>query len=746
MALSVVGGSRTWWNLIVALSLTSLTTANEVQCPLPCHCENGEVDCTQAGLKVWPTNLPANTTTLILSRNQLKRIPVDGFYLYPRLKVLDVSNNQVEHIDGNLQLDHLEKLDLSHNAIRNLVFLHGLPKLRHLDASYNQLNELENNTFIRSTRLHWLRIDSNPIKTLPASLFRRNEMIGYLSLSNLEVESLPPRLLDPMTRLQQLEVRDNYRLDTLRDEIFHYLGNSLRHLNLANNSLSSLPRSLRQLDALRTLNLDGNPFQCDCQLFWFANWLEKRSAIVPSNGMFCLDSGLPLVESLWKMHCSAVRLETSTLFQEGLYGQPVVLTCNFSGNPQPSVTWVTPDRTVLRWPSKTPAEEEESVALLSPSQLQINTLSRHTAGDYACHASNALSNVTAFMRIHITPKGFRRVQIHSIIAGFTCVGVFVFVALLVQGFRYLMDRFGWWECCYCCGERLSPRAKQIRNLLEAIEQYKSQQLERLRENYTGQVHRIRENCVQQMERIHQGYAGQVKYLRGVRVYGTQQLTTIREQYNDQAKKVYDYTVDRLQTVQRNYVSQRSKVRKFSAHQLIRLREKYQFQQKTLNKIMENLPAFYLDSCRSAACARTDSVYFQDVGEVDVNIDVVESIIKQGIQLDLPDDICLEDENLNGMGEEEIEAAPEETETAGGRPRKRFGHGRQASAGSLDLSFLFAPIRFPSLNWRRRNTVDEETKNDGSGTALEVAVEICPVPVEQEPECNNTLQTGTPAEC
>lgn len=213
----------------------------------------------------------------------------------------------------------------------------------------------------------------------------------------------------------------------------------------------------------------------------------------------------------------------------------------------------------------------------------------------------------------------------------------------------------------------------------------------------------------------------------------------------QAKKVYDYTVDRLQTVQRNYVSQRSKVRKFSAHQLIRLREKYQFQQKTLNKIMENLPAFYLDSCRSAACARTDSVYFQDVGEVDVNIDVVESIIKQGIHLDLPDDICLEDENLNGMGEEEIEGAPEEMETAGGRPRKRFGHGRQSSAGSLDLSFLFAPIRFPSLNWRRRNTVDEETKNECSVTALEVAVEICPVPIEQEPECN-TLQTGTPAEC
>ena len=94
--------------------------------------------------------------------------------------------------------------------------------------------------------------------------------------------------------------------------------------------------------------------------------------------------------------------------------------------------------------------------------------------------------------------------------------------------------------------------------------------------------------------------------------------------------MYDYTVERLQTVQRNYVTQRARVRKFSAHQLIRLREKYKFQQKTLNKILENLPAFYLDSCRSAECARTDSVYFQPTDEeVEMTVDVVESIIKQG---------------------------------------------------------------------------------------------------------------------
>lgn len=298
-------------------------------------------------------------------------------------------------------------------------------------------------------------------------------------------------------------------------------------------------------------------------------------------------------------------------------------------------------------------------------------------------------------------------------------------------------RFGWWECWYCCGKRLSPRAKQIRTLLEAIEQYKSQQLERMRENYNGQVHRIRENCNQQMDRIHQGYLGQVKYLRGVRDYGTQQLTTIREQYNDQAKKVYDYTVERLQTVQRNYVSQRAKVRKFSAHQLVRLRERYKFQQKTLNKILENLPAFYVDSCRSAACARTDSVYFQD-GQDGLDVDVVESIIKQGIQLDLPE-VCLDE-----LVAEQMEMT--EPTAAAAAVVKIKSHGRQPSAGSLDLSFLFPPIRFPSLHWRRRNTVDEESavaaassaiaasaggmeseEPTEGATALQVAVEICPVP-------------------
>ena len=203
-----------------------------------------------------------------------------------------------------------------------------------------------------------------------------------------------------------------------------------------------------------------------------------------------------------------------------------------------------------------------------------------------------------------------------------------------------------------------------------------------------------------------------------------------------AKKVYDYTVERLSTVQRNYVSQRARVRKFSAHQLIRFREKYQFQQKTLNKILENLPAFYIDSCRSAACARTDSIYFDD--EPDGVVDVVDSIIKQGIVLDLaPVTLDFDDadcdltvapvtDGVDGVG-------------GGGSTKKKSGHGRQSSTSSLDFGFLFPPIRFPS-RWRRRNTVDEEqgecpdSAKVSAPAEVQVSVEICPTPPElDEPQ-------------
>ena len=67
--------------------------------------------------------------------------------------------------------------------------------------------------------------------------------------------------------------------------------------------------------------------------------------------------------------------------------------------------------------------------------------------------------------------------------------------------------------------------------------------------------------------------------------------------SSQVKRVRDYSTTQLNWVKENYVFQRNKIRKFSAHQALRLREGYKYQQQTLNKVLENLPSFYFENCR-----------------------------------------------------------------------------------------------------------------------------------------------------
>ncbi|XP_048511347.1 immunoglobulin domain and leucine-rich repeat-containing protein 2-like isoform X3 [Athalia rosae] len=164
-------------------------------------------------------------------------------------------------------------------------------------------------------------------------------------------------------------------------------------------------------------------------------------------------------------------------------------------------------------------------------------------------------------------------------------------------------------CCCCKRVGVTPRAKQIHQMLDNIEQYKSQQLERLRENYTQQVHRIKDNCAEQVEWIRDSYEGQMRHIRDIRDYGTSHLTALRGQYYDQVKRVRDYSTGQLNWVRENYVFQRNKIRKFSAHQVLRFRESYKYQQQTLNKVLENLPNLYLDNCRSGSCGKSDSIVF-----------------------------------------------------------------------------------------------------------------------------------------
>lgn len=83
----------------------------------------------------------------------------------------------------------------------------------------------------------------------------------------------------------------------------------------------------------------------------------------------------------------------------------------------------------------------------------------------------------------------------------------------------------------------------------------------------------------------------------------------------------DYSTTQLNWVRENYIFQRNKIRKFSAHKVVQLRETYKYQQQTLNKVLENLPSLYFENCRAGTCGRAESIVFDpnDIESIDMYI-------------------------------------------------------------------------------------------------------------------------------
>lgn len=101
-------------------------------------------------------------------------------------------------------------------------------------------------------------------------------------------------------------------------------------------------------------------------------------------------------------------------------------------------------------------------------------------------------------RLLIDPIIFYRVKIGGIITGAICALGFLIFTLVFQVIRKIFIRFRIIDliCMNCCAlcyktdNKTKKKGQQIYAMLDSIEHYKSQQLEKLRENYTQQVKKI----------------------------------------------------------------------------------------------------------------------------------------------------------------------------------------------------------------------------------------------------------------
>jgi internalin A len=160
------------------------------------------LDIGNSGLVALPDLSKAQKLTNLLA-NDNPISSVDGSFLPPSLRVLDLSGCSVSEIKGGSKIPYLSELSLSGNRITSLVDFSWPVGLRILNLSNNALARLADVSEL--VGLMDLNLSRNQIRNV-SSLAILTELL-QLDLSHNQVELVAP--LAPLAKLTLLDVRAN---------------------------------------------------------------------------------------------------------------------------------------------------------------------------------------------------------------------------------------------------------------------------------------------------------------------------------------------------------------------------------------------------------------------------------------------------------------------------------------------------------------------------------------------------------
>uniref|UniRef100_A0A3Q0S6A7 Toll-like receptor 9 n=1 Tax=Amphilophus citrinellus TaxID=61819 RepID=A0A3Q0S6A7_AMPCI len=277
-----------------------------------------------------------NLAFLNLSYNRLDLYYNDSFReLNSSLKVLDISNNEFHFNMRGMghrfefleNLTQLEALSLANNGIGMRINQRLICNpLKYFDFSGNHLNimwESDNNKythfFQNLTNLTYLDISNNHLKSLSAEvLCSLPSSLKALSISKNLLNYFPWINISALTSLYYLNLSHNFlyklpdyvvavefgvnftfldlshnRLSYIPEDFFKE-AKSLKYFYLSHNQIKELnqghlPVLFKNGTALQNLTLHANPFKCDCNTSWLAEFLSTTSIHIPylTTGVRC---------------------------------------------------------------------------------------------------------------------------------------------------------------------------------------------------------------------------------------------------------------------------------------------------------------------------------------------------------------------------------------------------------------------------------------------------------------------------
>ncbi|XP_078572960.1 leucine-rich repeat transmembrane protein FLRT3-like [Branchiostoma floridae x Branchiostoma japonicum] len=289
----------------LVILLVAMVTASSA-CPSVCRCTGTRADCSRALLTAIPSDLPHNTTELILRENTITNINNNTALLnLKNLSSLDLQDNLISRVVSHSFPGHLQKLNLAKNSFQcseqDSLNLESLHNLKELDLSYNNIEvcvpdhlptslqvlrldkiayhgnlTLGPRQFENLTALTLLSLEQNDIVEFPNEALEKLSTLTDLSLARNKLRLLDDLVLPSSVKLQLLDVSFNDLSQISTDSFSGIEKSSLKSLSLSGNKIKTIaPSAFSQMPQLKNLTMDQNPWHCGCDLLPLREWLEN---------------------------------------------------------------------------------------------------------------------------------------------------------------------------------------------------------------------------------------------------------------------------------------------------------------------------------------------------------------------------------------------------------------------------------------------------------------------------------------
>uniref|UniRef100_A0A8C7Y4X8 LRRCT domain-containing protein n=1 Tax=Oryzias sinensis TaxID=183150 RepID=A0A8C7Y4X8_9TELE len=192
---------------------------------------------------------------LHLEGNKITELKEGTFQVLTKLKVLNLRRNFLSvFTDGvfGSEISPLTELNLQDNMLTEVSPLNRLSSVTHLILSFNQLTSLQENLLRNNTALENLDLSGNQITMVPETIFNDLVSIRTISFHKNNLSKVEASLFRDQAFIQRLDLSEN-QLKTLSVGFFDHF----------------FP--------MHTVRLHGNPWKCDCHLWYLHDQLLNSS-------------------------------------------------------------------------------------------------------------------------------------------------------------------------------------------------------------------------------------------------------------------------------------------------------------------------------------------------------------------------------------------------------------------------------------------------------------------------------------